>query len=225
MTKLSHTSNFVLSPHEGTMFFNRIYLNGELSTLLKMDGYNCCKIIKKNIQGDNRLYMLFSCEKKGNLENSKSTVGSYIVDSEVIEQILDFWHLPSGEQYHLYFTRNTSKTDNTICVQILKCTTHIEYINSIEAKEKTRELTVNDPSENTEPRRAYKGAARGCKPGYTRHTYVLSLKMINQIKAVAHFFNCSEVSAAEQILQKGLDDIQKSYGTEALTLKTTKIFG
>ena len=73
----------------------------------------------------------------------------------------------------------------------------------MEVKEKTRELTVNDPSENTGQRRAYKGAARGCKPGYTRHTYVLPLKMIEQVKAVAYFFNCSEVSAAEQILQKG----------------------
>lgn len=67
--------------------------------------------------------------------------------------------------------------------------------------------------------RAKQGAARGCKPGYTRHTYVLPQKMIEQVKAVAHFFSCSEVAAAEQIIQKGLDDIQKRHGKKALTLQ------
>ena len=86
-------------------------------------------------------------------------------------------------------------------------------------------LMSKDTIPNSDGKRATIGAARGCKPGYTRHTYVLPQQMIDQVKAVAQFFCCSEVSAAEQILQKGLDDIQKSHGTEALTLKTTKIFG
>jgi len=225
MTKLSHTANYVLSPHEGTLFFDRIYLNGELSTLLKVDGYNHCEIVKENITGDDRIYMVFSCKEKGNIEYSKSTVGAYIVDSEAVSQILDFWNLRSGEQYHLHFTRNTSKTGTTMCVQILRCISHVDYVNSLELKEKTLELNTTDPNENTEQRRAYKGAARGCRPGYTRHTYVLSQKMIGQIKAVSYFFNCSEASAVEQIIQKGLDDIQKQHGIEALTQREMKIFG
>ena len=225
MTKLSHTTNYVLSPHEGTLFFDRIYLNGELATLLKVDGYNYCEVFKENVTCEERLYMIFSKKEKGNVEYSKNTVGAYIVDSEPVSKILDFWKLRNGEQYHLHFTRNTSRTGDTVCIQILKCTSHEEYINSLELKEKARELTETDPSENTEKRRAYRGAARGCKPGYIRHTYVLPQQMIDQVKAVAHFFNCSEVSAAEQILQKGLDDIKKKYGSEALVLRKRKIFG
>ena len=76
------------------------------------------------------------------------------------------------------------------------------------------------PPQNT--KRAETGAARGCKLGYTRHTYVLPQKMIDQVKAVAHFFSCSEVAAAEQIIQKGLDDIQKKHGKKALTLQKTQ---
>lgn len=70
--------------------------------------------------------------------------------------------------------------------------------------------------------RATIGAARGCKPGYTRHTYVLPQQMIDQVKAVAQFFCCSEVSAAEQLIQKGLDDIRKQHGKKALTLQKTQ---
>ncbi len=67
--------------------------------------------------------------------------------------------------------------------------------------------------------RSKKGAARGCKPGYTRHTYILPQQMIDQVKAVAQFFRCSEVSAAEQLIQKGLDEIKKENGKKALTLR------
>ncbi|MBQ7424241.1 MAG: hypothetical protein IJV19_05825 [Prevotella sp.] len=86
---------------------------------------------------------------------------------------------------------------------------------------KDKEKVSKSPS--SQPvKRAEKGAARGCKPGYTRHTYVLPQKMIDQVKAVAHFFSCSEVAAAEQIIQKGLDDIQKKHGKKALTLQKTQ---
>ena len=87
-------------------------------------------------------------------------------------------------------------------------------------KEKT--VKVDNSVKLTNGERATIGAARGCKPGYTRHTYVLPEQMINQVKAVAQFFCCSEVSAAEQLIQKGLDDIRKRHGKRALTLQKTQ---
>jgi len=87
-------------------------------------------------------------------------------------------------------------------------------------KEKT--VKVDNSVKLTNGERATIGAARGCKPGYTRHTYVLPEQMINQVKAVAQFFCCSEVSAAEQLIQKGLDDIRKRHGKKALTLQKTQ---
>lgn len=87
-------------------------------------------------------------------------------------------------------------------------------------KEKT--ARVDNSVKLTNGERATIGAARGCKPGYTRHTYVLPEQMINQVKAVAQFFCCSEVSAAEQLIQKGLDDIRKKHGKKALMLQKTQ---
>ena len=87
-------------------------------------------------------------------------------------------------------------------------------------KEKT--VRVDNSVKLTNGERATIGAARDCKPGYTRHTYVLPEQMINQVKAVAQFFCCSEVSAAEQLIQKGLDDIRKKHGKKALTLQKTQ---
>ena len=87
-------------------------------------------------------------------------------------------------------------------------------------KEKT--VRSDKVTETTDSKRATIGAARGCKPGYTRHTYVLPQQMIDQVKAVAQFFCCSEVSAAEQLIRKGLDDIKKKHGKKALTLQKTQ---
>ena len=91
---------------------------------------------------------------------------------------------------------------------------------------KEKVVRSDKAKENTDGKRATIGAARGCKPGYTRHTYVLPQQMIDEVKAVAQFFCCSEVSAAEQLIQKGLDDIKKKHGKKALTLqKTQTLFG
>ena len=87
-------------------------------------------------------------------------------------------------------------------------------------KEKT--VRSDKMKETTDGKRATIGADRGCKPGYTRHTYVLPQQMIDQVKAVAQFFCCSEVSAAEQLIQKGLDDIKKKHGKKALILQKTQ---
>ena len=94
--------------------------------------------------------------------------------------------------------------------------------NKVEKTKKDNPVRVNKTEEITIGQRATIGAARGCKPGYTRHTYVLPQQMIDQVKAVAQFFCCSEVSAAEQLIQKGLDDIRKRHGNKALTLQKTQ---
>ncbi len=96
-----------------------------------------------------------------------------------------------------------------------------EKSKEISSPKKDKEKVSKSPSSKS-TKRAEKGAARGCKPGYTRHTYVLPQQMIDQVKAVAQFFCCSEVSAAEQLIQKGLDDIKKKHGKKALTLQKTQ---
>lgn len=100
-------------------------------------------------------------------------------------------------------------------------------VNSTQQKKtgrtKKEDVVRKDKEESaTYGKRATIGASRGCRPGYTRHTYVLPQQMIDQIKAVSQFFCCSEVSAAEQLIQKGLDDIRKKHGKKALTLQKTQ---
>lgn len=69
--------------------------------------------------------------------------------------------------------------------------------------------------------RATKGAAAGCKVGYTRHTYVLPETMVETVKNVAKNFDMSEVSAAEWIIQMGIDKIVAEKGKKAITRQKT----
>jgi len=77
-------------------------------------------------------------------------------------------------------------------------------------------------AKKAQSKRTVKGAAAGCKAGYTRHTYVLPEQMINQIKAVSQFFGITESSATEQLVQKGLEAIISTHGKEAVTLQKPK---
>ena len=80
----------------------------------------------------------------------------------------------------------------------------------------------SNESDETVSKRAVKGAAAGCKVGYTRHTYMLSQKTIEQIKAVSQFFGITESSSAEQLIQKGLETIESVHGKKAVTLQKSK---
>ena len=84
------------------------------------------------------------------------------------------------------------------------------------------ELHGEKKTEKAPSKRAVKGAAAGCKVGYTRHTYMLPKTMIEQIKAVSQFFGITESSSAEQLIQKGLEAIESVQGKKAVTLQKSK---
>ena len=84
------------------------------------------------------------------------------------------------------------------------------------------ELHGEKKTEKAPSKRAVKGAAAGCKVGYTRHTYMLPKTMIEQIKAVSQFFGITESSSAEQLIQKGLEAIESGHGKKAVTLQKSK---
>lgn len=60
--------------------------------------------------------------------------------------------------------------------------------------------------------RVTKGAAAGCKPGSTRHTYVMPEEMILKLKAISGYLGRSEVSVVLEILEKGIAEYEDKYG-------------
>ena len=60
--------------------------------------------------------------------------------------------------------------------------------------------------------RPIRGASAGCKPGFSRKTYVLPEEMIGKLKAIAGHLGKSEVTIVLDMLTKGIDSYEKEYG-------------
>ena len=58
------------------------------------------------------------------------------------------------------------------------------------------------------------GAAAGCKPGSTRHTYVMPLEMISKLKAIAGYHGKPEVAIVLDMLTKGIEEQEQKYGVQ-----------
>ena len=58
------------------------------------------------------------------------------------------------------------------------------------------------------------GAAAGCKPGSTRHTYVMPLEMISKLKAIAGYHGKPEVAIVPDMLTKGIEEQEQKYGVQ-----------
>lgn len=61
--------------------------------------------------------------------------------------------------------------------------------------------------------RVTKGAAAGCKPGSTRHTYVMPFELIDKLKAIAGYFGKPEVGIVLEILEEGVAKYEAKYGS------------
>lgn len=62
--------------------------------------------------------------------------------------------------------------------------------------------------------KATSGAAAGCKPGSTRHTYVMPYEMIRKLKAIAGYHGKPEVAIVLEMLNKGIEEQERIYGEQ-----------
>lgn len=62
--------------------------------------------------------------------------------------------------------------------------------------------------------KATSGAAAGCKPGSTRHTYVMPYDMINKLKAIAGYHGKPEVAIVLEMLNKGIEEQEQIFGPQ-----------
>ena len=75
-----------------------------------------------------------------------------------------------------------------------------------------------DGKDKKKVKRSTRGAAAGCKPGSSRHTYVLPDVMIQKIKAISGYFGKPEVAIVLDILEKGIAEYEDQYGPQVSDL-------
>lgn len=69
-------------------------------------------------------------------------------------------------------------------------------------------------------------AETGCRPGYSRHTYILPVEVIEQIRNIASYCKQSESSTVEELLKKGIDDAIARNGRQIVReIRKKSLFG
>lgn len=69
-------------------------------------------------------------------------------------------------------------------------------------------------------------AVAGCRPGYSRHTYILPIVVIEQIRNIASYCNQSESSTVEELLMKGINDAIAKNGKQIVReVRKKSLFG
>ena len=71
---------------------------------------------------------------------------------------------------------------------------------------------VESNNKDNKSKRQTSGAAAGCKPGSTRHTYVLPYELIDKIKGIAGDMRKPEVAIVLEMLEKGVKEYEKKHG-------------
>lgn len=59
---------------------------------------------------------------------------------------------------------------------------------------------------------AVKAAERGCKKGYARHTYILPIEVIEQIKNMSINLGLPETAIVEQLLSRSIKEVVQKHG-------------
>lgn len=87
---------------------------------------------------------------------------------------------------------------------------------SLNLAEITQSVASAQVKTRNAPKRGAKvpSAEKGCKSGYTRHTYLLSKDMVDNVRKIANFFGWTETATLEQLLTKGIDEAVAKHGIE-----------
>ena len=113
-----------MTPYECILLDDHIYLNMELSLLIREKGFKHCGLRHQ----DGRLFFIF-CEKssKKNLRFSK-TGGVSIIDQSLIDDVIRSMKVNFTDPVHLRVTTNKAIKPSAVTIEILQCFSHEDYM-------------------------------------------------------------------------------------------------
>lgn len=106
-----------MSIHTAVYSQNRIFLSKSLTDMLKDKDIKSCKLTHRKGQ----LFLVFSksCKSK-NLKYYKYAHAYSVSDIEVTDSLCRFFHKSIEDAFYLHLSKNTSKKDDVITIEVLK---------------------------------------------------------------------------------------------------------
>lgn len=81
-------------------------------------------------------------------------------------------------------------------------------------------LPKNGVAQGTTKRKSM--TEKGCRDGYSRHTYILPKLIIEQIHNISRHMGQTEGEIMEQLLTKGIEEVQSKHGTKIVSSPSKK---
>lgn len=203
-----------MSKYEALLLFNGLVLNGELSTLLKENGFNFVEPrIEKNAEGVSEFFLLF---KKDEGETScrvtyKDTIAAGSVnDEDFIFRFRNFFRLKASSQYHVHVTKNLSKVADIYSIRVVCCQTHEEYVKSPISQRKQRDL------------QEFEKAVSLSLSDWIHFTVICSSGIAEKVKYIARTESFTIREVVEKFFQDGISRYEARNGRIEIAPKTRR---
>ena len=154
-----------LTTHECILLGDHIYLNMELSQLIRNKGFRHCGLRHQ----DDKLFFIF-CEKstERNLKYAK-TGGVSIISQKLTNDVVKSMNVNFTDPIHLRVTTNKSLKPSAVTIEVLHCVSHDDYIKNPftrKQQEKTVKIDADDDIKEPADVADFQSDERSCTTGY-----------------------------------------------------------
>lgn len=120
----NHAPVKVLTLHEGVYSQNRVFLSKDLSILIKDKDLKSCKVMSRK----GHIFLVFSKSGKSkNLKYYKYADAYSVSDIEISKSLTRFFRKTVEDAFYLHLSKNTSKKDYVITIEVLKVYSPEDY--------------------------------------------------------------------------------------------------
>lgn len=140
-----------LGEHEVTIHYKpevkKLVFNAVLSAYIYTKGLTKCYLEAKR---DGRMFLIFNNDEGANVTwlITKTSRLAQVCSTAHCRQIAEYFHLTLGELYYLHVTKNLSKTEDVINVEILQVHTREEYAGIAARREEAQKAGRPVPGED-----------------------------------------------------------------------------
>ena len=120
-----------LGEYDATLHYKQgqksLTLNATLSAQIRDGQFTKCYL---NIDRQHHVFLLFNRVEGANITGASNLATQLlnVCSSDISRQLADRFHLTLGENYYLHITKNLSKRDDFLTVEVLQARTREEYV-------------------------------------------------------------------------------------------------
>lgn len=127
-----------LGEYDATLHYKRsqksITFNSVLSQIIRDGEFTKCYL---NCDRQHRMFLIFNRVEGANVTGASSLASLLlnVCSSDICGSLASRFNLTIGENYYLHITKNLSRTDNVVTVEVLAARTREEYLGIVQRRE------------------------------------------------------------------------------------------